>query len=290
MAGGSSELPLRLEVLAIDDTNHKFPSSVHKVLSNDDLLMEILLRLPVVSLHIFKPVCKQWPSLITSPTFTLTRTRSPTIDPPSGLIIGRWSDPFGYDFVSFDPRIPAKSTGSPSSAIFEECVSPLVDGLFQFKDIMLLFLLMARFGQDIHHGHWLKDGCQTGLVPLAMNALFRKIESLQNQTKFQFHFSFIELRHTDVIIAEHVVERATAEFRQQEPVEPQIHLLLPVAFHQLKQNATSTNIHLYGRKVLQMLTSTSFRVLPPHMSPFVDTEAEGYVPEYADTIKRLQAS
>ncbi|GKC98466.1 granule-bound starch synthase [Tanacetum coccineum] len=108
MAGGSSELPLRLEVLAIDDINHKFPSSVHKVLSNDDLLMEILLRLPVVSLHIFKPVCKQWISLITSPTFTLTRTRSPTVDPPSGLIIGRWSDPFGYDFVSFDPRIPAK--------------------------------------------------------------------------------------------------------------------------------------------------------------------------------------
>ncbi|GKA52931.1 hypothetical protein Tco_0746246 [Tanacetum coccineum] len=128
-----------------------------------------------------------------------------------------------------DTEIPQSSgppdKGSPSSAIFEECVSPLVDGLFQFKDIMLLFLLMARE------------------------------------------------------IAEHVVERANAEFRQQEPVEPrvslekacsdnndgvqimlttktrggnqlscvQIHLLLPVAFHQLKHNATSTNIHFYGR-------------------------------------------
>ncbi|GJW58513.1 acid phosphatase/vanadium-dependent haloperoxidase protein-related protein [Tanacetum coccineum] len=31
-------------------------------------------------------------------------------------------------------------------------------------------------------------------------------------------------------------------------------------------------------------------VLPPLPSPFVDTEAEGYVPEYADTKKRLQAT
>ncbi|GKD79963.1 F-box protein-like protein isoform X2, partial [Tanacetum coccineum] len=97
MGCGLSKL-LRLKVVAHDDddddgSNHNFPLSVHKVLSNDDVLMEILLRLPILSLHLFKPVCKQWLSLITSPSFTLTRTRMSTVDPPSGLFIGRYHRP-----------------------------------------------------------------------------------------------------------------------------------------------------------------------------------------------------
>lgn len=39
-----------------------------------------------------------------------------------------------------------------------------------------------------------KDGCQTGLIPQVMNALFSKIELLKHQAEFQLHVSFIEVR------------------------------------------------------------------------------------------------
>ncbi|XP_058088298.1 pescadillo homolog [Magnolia sinica] len=45
-----------------------------------------------------------------------------------------------------------------------------------------------------------------------------------------------------------------------------------------------------ARIILPTDAYTVGRVPPPHLSPFVDNEAEGYVPEYAETIKRLQAT
>lgn len=60
-----------------------------------------------------------------------------------------------------------------------------------------------------------------------------------------------------------------------------------------------------SRKYVQpqwVLDSANFRVLlpcdlyspgkvpPPHLSPFVDNEEEGYTPDFANTIKQLQAS
>ena len=111
------------------------------------------------------------------------------------------------------------STGSPSSAMFEECIAPLVDGLFQGYNatvlaygqvklaqltLNMLFhplyfavdifnLLQTGSGKTYTMGTGFRDGCQTGIIPQVMNVLFSKIETLKHQTEFQLHVSFIEV-------------------------------------------------------------------------------------------------
>ncbi|XP_021301205.1 kinesin-like protein KIN-4A isoform X2 [Herrania umbratica] len=88
--------------------------------------------------------------------------------------------------------------GSPSSSMFEECVAPLVDGLFQGYNATVLAYGQTGSGKTYTMGTAMKDGCQTGLIPQAMNALFKKIETLKHQTEFQLHVSFIEILKEEV--------------------------------------------------------------------------------------------
>ncbi|XP_021283778.1 kinesin-like protein KIN-4A [Herrania umbratica] len=90
------------------------------------------------------------------------------------------------------------STGSPSSAMFEECIVPLVDGLFQGYNATVLAYGQTGSGKTYTMGTGFKDGCQTGIIPQVMNALFTKIESLKHQIEFQLHVSFIEILKEEV--------------------------------------------------------------------------------------------
>ncbi|GJY92041.1 F-box protein-like protein isoform X1 [Tanacetum coccineum] len=96
-AGSSSQVSKKL------NTN-RLPSSVESVGSNDDLLSEILPRLPAISLSLFKLVSKRWLSLITSPDVVMRRRQIPNLDPPSGLFLF-WRDPLIIKFVPLDNRI-----------------------------------------------------------------------------------------------------------------------------------------------------------------------------------------
>ncbi|GJS11049.1 F-box protein-like protein [Tanacetum coccineum] len=85
--------------------------SVELVISNNDLLTEILVRLPVVSLVLFKSVSKRWNSLIIDYAANLTLSRN--LDPLSGLFLQKCSYSKGshsYDFVPLDIRIPLLAT------------------------------------------------------------------------------------------------------------------------------------------------------------------------------------
>ncbi|XP_057490138.1 kinesin-like protein KIN-4A [Actinidia eriantha] len=90
------------------------------------------------------------------------------------------------------------STGSSPSSMFEECIAPLVDGLFQGYNATVLAYGQTGSGKTYTMGTSFKDGCQTGLIPQVMNALFSKIETLKNQSEFQLHVSFIEILKEEV--------------------------------------------------------------------------------------------
>nr|GEU64354.1 hypothetical protein [Tanacetum cinerariifolium] len=80
--------------------------SANKVESIDDLLIQLLLGLPLISLHLFKSVSKHWLSLITNPTFTRFQSQNCKVDPPSGFLVQLDSVSSEFAYVSLDARIP----------------------------------------------------------------------------------------------------------------------------------------------------------------------------------------
>ncbi|XP_051150955.1 kinesin-like protein KIN-4A isoform X2 [Andrographis paniculata] len=90
------------------------------------------------------------------------------------------------------------NAGSASTAMYEECVAPLVDGLFQGYNATVLAYGQTGSGKTYTMGTNLKDGYETGLIPKVMNALFCKIETLKHEIEFQLHVSFIEIHKEEV--------------------------------------------------------------------------------------------
>ncbi|GJU56874.1 retrovirus-related pol polyprotein from transposon TNT 1-94 [Tanacetum coccineum] len=80
----------------------------HVVLTNDDLLTEILIRLPILCIHLFTTVSKQWQRILTSPVFTLNSSKITKVDPPVGLFVNHIRSSFHCDFVLLDPKIKSR--------------------------------------------------------------------------------------------------------------------------------------------------------------------------------------
>ncbi|XP_022958240.1 F-box protein At5g07610-like [Cucurbita moschata] len=98
---------LRPDALRIK-TQFSSSSAAESLANNDDLLVEILVRLPIPSLLRFKSVSKRWFSLISDPDFSHRRITfyPPT---PSGIFLSRpytFSVSPGFDFVVLRPNPP----------------------------------------------------------------------------------------------------------------------------------------------------------------------------------------
>lgn len=90
------------------------------------------------------------------------------------------------------------STGSPSSNIFEECVAPLVDGLFHGYNATVLAYGQTGSGKTYTMGTGYGEGGEIGIIPQVMETIFKKIESLKHQAEFQIRVSFIEILKEEV--------------------------------------------------------------------------------------------
>ncbi|XP_048529615.1 kinesin-like protein KIN-4A isoform X1 [Triticum urartu] len=90
------------------------------------------------------------------------------------------------------------SSGTPSTAMFDECVAPLVEGLFQGYNATVLAYGQTGSGKTYTMGTACKEGTHVGIIPRAMAALFDKIEKLKNQVDFQLRVSFIEILKEEV--------------------------------------------------------------------------------------------
>uniref|UniRef100_A0A516IJE7 Kinesin motor domain-containing protein n=1 Tax=Turnera subulata TaxID=218843 RepID=A0A516IJE7_9ROSI len=103
----------------------------------------------------------------------------------------------GAHSFTFD-HVYGNAGGSPPGIMFEECVAPLVEGLFQGYNGTVLAYGQTGSGKTYTMGTGFKEGCQSGVIPQVMDALFTKIEMLKHQSEFQLHVSFIEILKEEV--------------------------------------------------------------------------------------------
>lgn len=82
--------------------------------------------------------------------------------------------------------------------MFDECVAPLVEGLFQGYNATVLAYGQTGSGKTYTMGTACKEGSHIGIIPRAMASLFDKIEKLKNQVEFQLRVSFIEILKEEV--------------------------------------------------------------------------------------------
>ncbi|KAB5574540.1 hypothetical protein DKX38_001734 [Salix brachista] len=114
-----------------------FSVSAETIANNEDLLTELLLRLPIKSLLKFKCVSKHWLSLISNPRFSRRRISCDT--PPCGLFLIERGSPYaGYQFVALDSnhsKAPFKnltSVNDPSEIkLIQSC-----NGLLLFHSLL----------------------------------------------------------------------------------------------------------------------------------------------------------
>uniref|UniRef100_M1AJQ2 Chromosome-associated kinesin KIF4A n=1 Tax=Solanum tuberosum TaxID=4113 RepID=M1AJQ2_SOLTU len=91
------------------------------------------------------------------------------------------------------------SGGYASARIFDECVAPLVDALFQGYNGTVLAYGQTGSGKTYTMGTNYNGEEQTGgVIPMVMNTIFSRAEAMKESTEFLIRVSFIEIFKEEV--------------------------------------------------------------------------------------------
>ncbi|GJU57110.1 hypothetical protein Tco_1234876 [Tanacetum coccineum] len=129
----------------------------HVVLIDDDFLTKVLIRLPILCIHLFTTVSKQWLRILTSPVFTLNRSKITRVDPHIGLFVNHISSLFHCDFVSLDPRIKSRKYTIDNS--FTLGSTEAADNVNILQSCNGLLLCTVARDQQCNGNSMLKDDC-----------------------------------------------------------------------------------------------------------------------------------
>ncbi|KAJ4840358.1 hypothetical protein Tsubulata_007628 [Turnera subulata] len=119
-------------------TTSSFPSPIDTIANNDDLLKEILLRLPIKSLLKFKTVSKHWLSLISNPHFS--RFYRPHSNSPCALFLRSSNRPLNPEYGFYTLQ-----TSTNSNAPFKTLTFTVDSGGIEIIQSCNGLLLCATF-------------------------------------------------------------------------------------------------------------------------------------------------
>ncbi|XVE55606.1 hypothetical protein DITRI_Ditri03aG0172400 [Diplodiscus trichospermus] len=102
------------------------------------------------------------------------------------------SHAFTYDYVYGGAK-------SPSSAIYDDCVAPLVDSLFHGYNATVLAYGQTGSGKTYTMGtNYTGEGSNGAIIPKVMENIFKRVEAMKQSTEFLIRASFIEIFKEEV--------------------------------------------------------------------------------------------
>ncbi|XP_022941355.1 kinesin-like protein KIN-4C isoform X1 [Cucurbita moschata] len=91
------------------------------------------------------------------------------------------------------------SAGSPCYALYDDCVAPLVDALFQGYNATVLAYGQTGSGKTYTMGtNYSGEGSKDGVIPKVMENIFKKVKKMEDSTEFLIRVSFIEIFKEEV--------------------------------------------------------------------------------------------